>query len=239
MLFPVKLIDKYIAAKPRGVLHVGAHQAEESPDYEASNWGNVIWVEAQPELAAKLRSELNSNHNTVIEAVAWSQSGEKLNFNVASNGQSSSVLEFGSHSESYPEIKFVTSIEVVTTRLDEILKKPLDFEFINLDIQGAELEALKGLSEVLDAVKYIYTEVNKEEVYKGCATADQIEAYLRDKGFRKISTRWVAGKGWGDSFYARKDVQVKSFGFFLKNIPWYFNSTSRYIIKFLIIKNIK
>lgn len=87
-------------SKPKGVLHVGAHRAEESQEYIENGWRHVIWIEAQPELAENLRKNLNNKFNTVIEAVAWSQSGEKLIFNVANNGQSSSLYEFGSHSES-------------------------------------------------------------------------------------------------------------------------------------------
>ena len=231
MLFPVKLLDRHMPSKPKGVLHVGAHQAEESQEYIENGWGHVIWIEAQPELAENLRKNLNNKFNTVIEAVAWSQSGEKLIFNVANNGQSSSLYEFGSHSESYPEITFETTIEVTTRRLDEILDTPIGFNFINLDIQGAELEALKGLSGILSEVKYVYTEVNKHEVYRDCATFSEIDAFLMDQGFKKISVRWVPGKGWGDSFYARKGVKVKSVGMHLRNIPWNMNAIARYLVK--------
>ena len=92
MLFPIKVLFTDFSIKPNGVLHVGAHEAEELDDYVKFNWGHVIWVEAQPDLAKKLRTRLNPKYHTVIQEVAWSRSGEKLIFNIASNGQSSSLF---------------------------------------------------------------------------------------------------------------------------------------------------
>jgi len=39
---------------------------------------------------------------------------------------------------------------------------------VNLDIQVVELRVLKSMEKYLQHVKYIYTEVNTEQVYKGC-----------------------------------------------------------------------
>ena len=40
--------------------------------------------------------------------------------------------------------------------------------FLNLDIQGAELKALKSLQDYLHKVDYIYTEVNVDYLYVDC-----------------------------------------------------------------------
>jgi len=36
--------------RPNGVLHIGAHKAEESTIYKNLAWSPVYWIEAQPEL---------------------------------------------------------------------------------------------------------------------------------------------------------------------------------------------
>jgi len=77
-------------------------------------------------------------------------------FNVASNdGESSSLLSLGSHSELFPEVTMKTSIQVPTRRLDSVLAEhglePPDFMII--DVQGAEYIVLKSLpASVLDRV---------------------------------------------------------------------------------------
>jgi hypothetical protein len=41
-----------------------------------------------------------------------------------------------------------------------------NYNFINMDVQGYELEVLKGGAETLNHVDYVYCEVNRDEVYE-------------------------------------------------------------------------
>lgn len=193
---------------PTGVLHVGAHNAEESEDYQSFNWGNVFWIEAQKDLINSIQKKLNPAVNTVIHATVWSESGIEMIFNVASNTQSSSLLQFGSHKEDYPDITVTNSHKVITETLERVIPPDAKFDFINLDIQGVELEALKGLGRYFDQVKWIYSEVNKGDVYEDCSKIQEIDKYLESKGFKRASTRWVRGQGWGDALYIRKTLRL-------------------------------
>ena len=74
---------------------------------------------------------------------------------------------------------------------------------MNFDIQGAELKALKGMEEHLSAVDYLYTEVNSDYVYKGCALIGELDEYLQRFGLFRVETKWTDCK-WGDAFYIRK-----------------------------------
>jgi FkbM family methyltransferase len=208
MLFSVSELGSNFNVKPNGVLHVGAHKGEESSEYQKYNWGNVVWVEAQPDLALELLSRLPSQENIIIEAAVWDVSGIQLEFNIASNGESSSLLDFGSHAESYPQIKYESSITVSTKRLDEIIPTKRFADFLNVDVQGVELKALKGLGSRIREFNWVYTEVNKSEVYKDCTLIWELDDYLIGEGFKRVSTRWVFGKGWGDALYANQMIQI-------------------------------
>lgn len=203
MLIPVETLTKVWGVKPSGVLHVGAHEADELEDYEKFNWGKVIWIEAQPAKAEKLKKRLAGSDHTVIHGVAWDVSGEILDLNIASNSQSTSLLDLGTHAQSYPEITYVGKIGVITSRLEELLPSDRSFNFTNFDVQGTELNCMKGLGDLIQKVDWIYTEVNKKEVYKNCALVTELDEYLGSLGFSRIDTRWVAGKGWGDALYAK------------------------------------
>jgi FkbM family methyltransferase len=194
--------------KPSGVLHVGAHKGEESLEYQKNLWGNVVWVEAQPDLAHQLTNRLPSLKNYVIEAAVWDETGIKLEFNIASNGESSSLLDLGSHAESYPTVKYIKSLTVFTKRLDEIIPKVQFADFLNLDIQGVELKALKGLGSRINEFKWVYAEVNKSEVYKDCTLIQDLDSYLSGQGFKRIATRWVLGKGWGDALFTNQKIEM-------------------------------
>lgn len=208
MLFPVKTLSSVWKINPIGVLHVGAHNAEESEDYRTFQWGKVIWVEAQQDLINSIRKKLDPAMNTAIHATVWSQSGIEMVFNVASNTQSSSLLNFGSHEADYPDITVTNSHKVITETLESVIPPDAKFDFINLDIQGVELQALKGLGKYFDQINWIYTEVNKEEVYKDCSKVKDIDEYLEGKGFKRIATRWIRGQGWGDALYVRKSIKI-------------------------------
>lgn len=190
--------------KPNGVLHVGAHYGEEALDYEEFGWIPVIWVEAQPLLAKNLHDRLDPKKHSVINAAVWDQNGIRMKFKLASNSQSSSLLAFGTHAEDYPEVLYTEEFEVTTRRLDSFLSDGGGPNFVNLDIQGAEGMALRGLGKGLEAIDAIYTEVNRKEVYLGCTMIKDLDIFLEDAGFVRVATRWILGKGWGDALYLRR-----------------------------------
>lgn len=200
MFISVKCLTKIWKIQPEVVLHVGAHLAEEAEDYAQYNWGKTIWIEAQTNLVDQLRKKLDPQFNQVINATVWSESGITKQFNVSSSSQSSSLLNFGTHKIDYPDIFVTKSYAVTTSTLNEILDSDAEFDFVNLDLQGVELESLKGLESRFDKAKWIYSEVNKKEVYEKCSNVKELDLYLQERGFRRVATRWVKGQGWGESY---------------------------------------
>jgi FkbM family methyltransferase len=192
--------------KPIAVLHVGAHLAEEEPEYRTFNWGHVTWVEAQTNLAQILIQKLDAEANTVIQAAVWHTSGEKLSLNLASNSYSTSLLNFGTHAMSYPEISFVGQIEVTTVTLDDALPHDYKPDFVNLDIQGVELDALKGFEPRLPHVKWIYCEAHLEETYLGCTLLPELDTYLEQHGFKRVYLTLAPTRTWGEAIYGRRDL---------------------------------
>jgi FkbM family methyltransferase len=203
MLIPVSEMVKKLGIEPNGVLHVGAHLAEEAPDYEYFKWVPVTWVESQHNLVLEISKKLDPALHRVIEATVWDVENQKLVFKKTSSTQSSSLLSLGTHLSDYPEIKVEEEYEVNTTRLDKIISLESTPSFLNLDIQGAEGKALKSLGKNITRIKFIYTEVNKAEVYIDCTKVSDIDNMLREFGFYRAVTRWKIGKGWGDALYLR------------------------------------
>lgn len=195
------LIKKYnITIK--GILHVGAHECEELIDYlQYAQMNKILWVEAMPNKVEFCKKKYPT---IFIENAVISDKIENVTFNVSNNGQSSSILEFGLHQIYHPSVKYVSSYEVETKLLKDIIcNYNIDYNFINLDIQGVELKALKSMEEYLHKIDYIYTEINSEEVYKGCSLVVEMDAYLKQFGFKRVETCWTIWK-WGDAFYIKK-----------------------------------
>lgn len=186
----------------KGILHVGAHECEEINDYEKNVSRNkILWIEALPEKVNLCKQRFQ---NLLIENAIVSDKIETVKFNVSNNGQSSSILDFGLHSTFHPHVHYVSSFQSETKLLKDIISKyDISFNFLNFDIQGAELKALKGMEEYLPFVDYLYTEVNSDYVYKDCALITELDEYLLNFGLHRVETKWCENFRWGDAFYIR------------------------------------
>lgn len=188
----------------RGVLHIGAHECEEMPFYLGLGLRpeDVYWIDALENKVAEARERGIPN---VFQACI-SDADSTATFRVASNVQSSSILPFGTHAESYPWIYEQSALQLPTQTLRSWASKervPIEsLNFWNLDIQGAELMALRGAGELLRGVDAVYVEVNKEPVYQGCPMAAEIEEYLADFGLVRVCEK-MTPQGWGDALFVR------------------------------------
>lgn len=196
------LVKKY-NIKFKGILHVGAHECEEINDYCMYIAPNMIlWIEA---LEDKVQLCKSRYPNTFIENAVVSDKVEIVKFNRSNNGQSSSILELGLHKHFHPHVWYTNSYEVETKMLKDIIYKyNIEYNFLNLDIQGAELKALKGMEEYLPKVDYVYTEVNSDYVYENCCIITELDSYLEKFGLFRVETKWCENFRWGDAFYLRK-----------------------------------
>ena len=97
--------------------------------------------------------------------------------------------------------------------------------FINIDIQGAELPAIKSLGALIDNVDFIFVEVNRKQVYRDCTTVKELDEYLNQINFQRATTRWYFRQGWGDALYIRrtkKQAQSPSRYVFYRARTWFF-----------------
>ena len=201
MLIPLhELVRKY-NINFKGILHVGAHECEELNDYlRYLPMNKMLWVEALP---GKVDFCKQRYPNVLIENAIVSDVEENVVFKVSNNGQSSSILDFGLHSRYHPHVHYVTAFQQTTQLLKNILPKyDIEYNFLNFDIQGAELKALKGMEEYLNKVDYLYTEVNSNYVYLGCALITELDEYLKKFGLIRVETKMTQFE-WGDAFYMR------------------------------------
>lgn len=215
MLIPFTECIKASGGQPfRGVLHIGAHLGEEGLDYSQNGVRHVSWVEGNRHLMKHLYDATRSlplRQSYFCELLS-DVDGEHVQFNVTNNGQSSSILPLGTHQKHYPHINVVEQRDLVTSRFDTFLKKNIvsveleNVDFVNLDVQGAELRVLKGFGLLFDHyknIKAVYCEVNFEEVYVGANLVADIDEYLGKFGFTRLLTK-TTPYGWGDALYLRK-----------------------------------
>lgn len=191
---------------PKGIIHIGAHDLEELPAYISQGVSRTVWIEGNPDLVQKNLGKIDGEKHQLFHGLVYSEDGLDLEFKITNNSQSSSVLDFSKHEHYHPHVKFIESRVIKSITVKTLLQRnqisPGDFDFANLDIQGVEMKALMGFGEYMDNIKYIYTEVNSGEVYKGNDTIIDLDNYLSGLGFKRVETE-MSPFEWGDAFYIR------------------------------------
>tara|TARA_X000000368_G_scaffold372525_1_gene322925 strand:- start:42 stop:659 length:618 start_codon:yes stop_codon:yes gene_type:complete len=186
-----------------GVIHVGAHHGEELEDYIDEGIQNIILFEPlieSFEIVANKAMKLNANIEGYNVALGTQTEGSTTMYVSDNEKQSSSILKPKVHLTHHPHVKFPETEEVELATLDQY--NTHNYNFINMDVQGYELEVLKGGTKTLEKVKYVYCEVNRDEVYENNAMVEEIDEFLADYGMERVETNW-AGDIWGDALYIK------------------------------------
>lgn len=205
MLIPIENLP--IRKPIKGVIHIGAHECEERVPYIKNfsiNDSHIIWIDAIPSKVNEMREKLP--FSTILNECLSNVDDKEVSFMLTNNYQSSSMLNFKTHAVEHPHVFEIGRLTLKTKTLNTIFKNnsfnPRSYNFMNLDIQGAELLALQGSSDILPHIDYIYAEVNEKELYEGCALIGDIDNFLTGYGFKRILTS-MTPHGWGDAFYTK------------------------------------
>ena len=198
--------SKYLKDR-RGAIHVGANSGGERDWYVQQDFCPVLWFEPAVDAFAKLDKNIYSYDGHEAFNIGIHDYIKKAKLYIASNdGLSSSLLDFGTHTKYRPDIVYVDVQDIRLMRMDNFLfltgRDINDYNFLNIDVQGTELNVLKSFGDLLGALDYIYTEVNEEHLYKDCALVPEIDKYVGKYGFKRVETRMTKFK-WGDALYTR------------------------------------
>jgi FkbM family methyltransferase len=138
--------------------------------------------EPLPEANQKLTEVVGGNPRVHIEMCAIGAAADTLSLNVTRSDDSSSLLRpTALQLQTFPHTDSVSSIEVNVKTLDatmdfERLAKPF---LLKIDVQGYELDVLRGASRLLAQDGDLLIESSFAELYAGQPLADEIVATLQ------------------------------------------------------------
>lgn len=189
--------------KPRGILHVGANTCQELPLYLECGINRRIWIEPNINL------DFPEGERVINIAVSDRVVEKDMMYLSNNNGESSSLLRPKKHIELYREIDFsqkyqITDVTTLQHVLDSYYIFTPHYNYLVLDVQGAELRALKGLGVFANHFDVIITEAYTEELYEGCGKLEEIVEHLEN--YNLVEFAEESGKGWGDAAFIRKDL---------------------------------
>lgn len=202
--------------RPVGVLQVGANYGQEMRYFLENGIAAGVFIEPLPEPYAHLSGVCRQIPDFVaVNTLCTDRAGERVTFHVASNGgASSSILKPANHLGVFDYVKFDRTVELVSSTLDDVTAflSGNGFETIvgrldllYMDTQGAELKILMGGNRTLKGVKYIYTEVMRNELYEGQPAFSTLCGFLDAVGFT-LNNVYFNREHCGDALFIRKDV---------------------------------
>lgn len=123
---------------------------------------------------------------TLVEAAVGPRAGE-AQIHVSARDDSSSLLPIAARqSELFPGTAEAGTATIRVLRLADALPGT-DIAapaLLKLDVQGFELQALAGCEAVLERFDWVYAECSFQELYAGQSFADEVIAWLRERGLR-------------------------------------------------------
>jgi len=123
---------------------------------------------------------------TLYRAAIAPEAGEGT-IHVSGCDDSSSLLPIGAMQQRlFPGTGEVRTETVPVGRLSDFVSanEIISPAMLKLDVQGFELEALRGCEDLLTNFTFVYVECSFMELYQSQALADEIIAWLRGQSFR-------------------------------------------------------
>jgi len=166
-----------------GVLHIGAHRGQEAEAYYKAGT-KVLWVEAIEDIFRELLVNIEPFPNQRAMLALLGDEEKIVEFHISSNdGESSSIHQFDQGHG--PTIEMRSSRHLSMKRLDSLLS-PEEAAFYAhwvVDVQGAELTVLIGAGSLIDSCFSLDVEVSTFNLYKGGTKFQDLDIFLRHKGF--------------------------------------------------------
>lgn len=215
--------------RPRGVIHVGASVGEELAAYLLLGFSRTLMIEANPAAIPALEQNVAAVNRiagrfdermglasaparaSAVHCAAGAEDGE-IELHVMAVPTLSSVLPPQTGAIARDEVEWFAVVErprVPLRRLDRVAEelqhgwRAADFNVLRLNIQGAELMALRGAERWLAHIELVFAEVNLAERYGGCPSLEQLDEFLLGHGFvRRWGYRW--DPTGGDAVYVRR-----------------------------------
>jgi FkbM family methyltransferase len=172
-----------------------------------------VFVETDPNAAAEIRARYPLS--VVVETGIWSTEGDKTQYLTSQPGASSMFLP--SPDPRLPDsIKTMLTIQKelnvpVVTAEAALSRLGIVPEIVKIDIQGAEIEALKGFGPLLYSVPCVELEVTFMRCYQNQPLFGEVYDYMADAGFGLFDLKVFGVHGTrnavqANAFFCRKDI---------------------------------
>ena len=136
--------------------------------------------------AARFRKVFFGDEKVVFHQNAIGPEKSEATIHVSAADDSSSLLPISRVQEQlFPGTGEIRTETIQVGRLADFVSAAdiVAPAMLKLDVQGFELEALRGCEDLLRCFEYVYVECSFVELYTGQALVDDVIAWLRERGY--------------------------------------------------------
>lgn len=167
------------------ILEIGANIGQTTIEFiKAMPKARIFCFEPDPRAAAILRETISliqadikvfefavGDFNGTVNFHQSSGEGDRKDWN-----KSGSIRKPKNHTIVWPWVKFQSEIEVPIVRLDDWAHEQgiVEVDFIWADVQGAEIDLIKGAKKILQRSRFFYTKYSNNEWYEGQVNLTQL-----------------------------------------------------------------
>jgi FkbM family methyltransferase len=186
-------MTNFFVEKPVGIIQIGANDGGEIPVFNQHTQNQIYFEpvkEARDTLVSKLADDPQLNISKFVFPYIISNETASVDFFLGREHGNSSLFDLNPvRSDQHLHNIHDTKITLPSITLDEFFIKHSsevnmeDYDYLFMDVQGAEHLVVEGSSELLKYIKYIYMEVSYEEIYLGTMLFEDMVIFMKDKGF--------------------------------------------------------
>jgi FkbM family methyltransferase len=171
-----------------GVIDVGANRGQFSLACRFALPGvPVVAFEPIPKEAETFRKVHGARGEVTLIESALGETKGAATLHLSKSADSSSLLPIGKkQTELFENTVEIGTITVPVHRLDDFAECWVgrSRQLLKLDVQGYELNVLRGAAETLRSCAYVYAECSEVALYDGQALRVEVEAFLGKHGFK-------------------------------------------------------
>lgn len=146
----------------------------------------VVAFEPIPGEAATFRKVHGGQGGVILVETALGEAKGEAKLHLSKSADSSSLLPIGrKQTELFSETAEIGTITVPLHRLDDFADRwsSRTRQLLKLDVQGYELNVLRGAVGTLKTCAFVYAECSEISLYDGQALRTEVEAFLSAQGF--------------------------------------------------------
>lgn len=186
------------------VIDVGAHNGQFALlAKELFPNAQLLCVEPQAESVNRIQKVFSHDDSVKILKFAASETSGRRVLHVSRESDSSSLLPIKKrYVDSFPgtDESHVETIEA--RRLDEMVPSISRPALLKIDVQGGEMEVIRGAGSLVESIDAAFVECSFVELYEGQPLADEIITVLADCGLRLRGVFSVVRNEVGDCIQA-------------------------------------